>query len=121
MGRVIHFELKADDSNRAVDFYKKVFGWVFQEAPQVPGYFLAATGPGDQPGINGAVMQGQGQPTIITIDVEDLDKAIETALASGGTLVNTRQTIPGVGYHAYVADPSGNVIGMMQEDRNVLP
>lgn len=27
MSRVIHFEIQADDINRATGFYKTVFGW----------------------------------------------------------------------------------------------
>ena len=27
MSRVVHFEIPADDPERAVEFYKKVFGW----------------------------------------------------------------------------------------------
>jgi uncharacterized protein len=31
MGRVIHFELNADDPARAAEFYKKVFGWKIEK------------------------------------------------------------------------------------------
>jgi predicted enzyme related to lactoylglutathione lyase len=31
MSRVIHFEISADDPQRASDFYTRVFGWAFQK------------------------------------------------------------------------------------------
>ena len=29
MPRVVHFEIHADDPERAINFYKSVFGWEF--------------------------------------------------------------------------------------------
>ena len=31
MDRVVHFEIQADNPERAIEFYKKVFGWNFQK------------------------------------------------------------------------------------------
>ncbi|MGI5916342.1 MAG: VOC family protein [Anaerolineae bacterium] len=31
MGRVIHFELNADDPERAARFYQDVFGWTIEK------------------------------------------------------------------------------------------
>ena len=38
MARVVHFELPADDPERAVKFYEGVFGWQIQkwDGPQGP-------------------------------------------------------------------------------------
>ena len=57
MPRVVHFEIHADDPERAVNFYQDVFGWqiVKWEGPQ--DYWLITTGPDDEPGINGGLMK----------------------------------------------------------------
>jgi predicted enzyme related to lactoylglutathione lyase len=54
--RVIHFEIHADDPKRAVEFYKKVFGWKISKWEGPAEYWLVTTGDDKQPGINGAIM-----------------------------------------------------------------
>ena len=48
MSRVIHFEISADDPERAVKFYEKVFGWKIDRWGPVE-YWLATTGPMTSP------------------------------------------------------------------------
>ena len=56
MSRVIYFEIQADYINRAIQFYKNVFGWEFKQFDDVE-YCLIITGPDDQRGINGGLMR----------------------------------------------------------------
>ena len=49
MARVVHFEIPADNPERALDFYGKLFGWQFQKYPGPQDYWLVTTGPGNQP------------------------------------------------------------------------
>ena len=37
MGRVVHFEITADDLRRAGDFYAEAFGWKLERSPFVDG------------------------------------------------------------------------------------
>ena len=59
MPRVVHFEVPADEPERAAGFYREVFGWQAQrwEGPQE--YWLLTTGPDDVAGINGGIMRRQ--------------------------------------------------------------
>jgi predicted enzyme related to lactoylglutathione lyase len=118
MGRVVHFELAADDPERAVQFYEKVFGWNIQKWDGPQDYWLATTGEQGTPGIDGAIMRREpGLPlTVNTMDVKDLDDAIAKVTSNGGTVVRPRMTIPGIGYFAYCQDTEGNTFGMMQSD-----
>ena len=118
MARVIHFELCADDPERAVKFYEGVFGWQIKKWEGPQDYWLATTGAADTPGIDGAIMRRDpGMPSVInTIGVTALDDMIATVKANGGTVVAPRMTIPGVGYFAYCQDTEGNTFGMMQND-----
>jgi len=49
MPRVVHFEIHAGDCERAVKFYKAVFGWEFQKWEGPAEYWMVMTGPNDQP------------------------------------------------------------------------
>jgi catechol 2,3-dioxygenase-like lactoylglutathione lyase family enzyme len=44
MARVVHFELAADDPERAVKFYQQVFGWQIHKWDGPQDYWLATTG-----------------------------------------------------------------------------
>jgi uncharacterized protein len=114
--RVIHFEIPADNPERAVQFYEQVFGWKVHKWEGPHPYWLVKTGEG--PGIDGAIMNREhpGQGTMNTLDVSSLDDSIKAVEAAGGKIVMPRTPIPGIGFLAYAADPEGNIFGMMQMD-----
>ena len=117
MSRIIHFEIPADDPERAAAFYKKAFGWKIEKWPGPTDYWLVTTGPEGTPGINGGMMKkGPVTTTTNTIGVESVDKAVETVKVAGGKLVTPKTPIPGVGYFAYLEDTEGNLFGVMQAD-----
>ena len=122
MARVVHFELAADDPERATEFYKNVFDWQIQKWEGPQDYWLVTTGAKDTPGIDGAIMRRDpGMPAVVnTIDVESLDDMIATVTANGGTVVAAKMTIPHVGYFAYCKDTEGNTFGMMQNDPSAV-
>ncbi len=55
MGRPIHFELAALDPQRAVAFYRSVFGWDIGTWGGPMEYYLIHTGDPGEPGIDGAI------------------------------------------------------------------
>ena len=122
MARVIHFELAADDPERATEFYKNVFGWQIQKWDGPQDYWLATTGAKGTPGIDGAIMRRDpGMPAVVnTIDVQSLDAMIATVAANGGKVITPKMTVPHVGYMAYCQDTEGNTFGMMQNDPTAI-
>lgn len=117
MPRVIHFEFPADDPERAVKFYEQVFGWQISNWGGPVDYWLAATGPDDQPGINGAIARRQNLKAVCnTIDVPSVDDYLQRVVAAGGQAITPKMSIPGVGYMAYCTDTEGTVFGIMQSD-----
>ena len=54
MPRVVHFEIHADDPQRAANFYQNVFGWQINKWEGPEDYWLVTTGADNEPGINGA-------------------------------------------------------------------
>jgi len=117
MPRVIHFEIHADDPERAVQFYEKVFGWKISKWQGPVDYWLVKTGEPDKPGIDGAIMRRTDHGTTYnTIDVPSIDEFTKTIEKSGGKVVMPKTAIPSVGYMAYCADTEGNVFGIMEEN-----
>jgi len=120
MPRPVHFDITAEDPDRAVSFYEEAFGWKFNHwgggGPM--DYWLIDTGD-TQPGINGGLSrrgEGDAAATTNTIDVESLDDAVEAVKRAGGEILQERMSIPGVGWFAAFADTEGNHFGLMQSD-----
>jgi uncharacterized protein len=114
MGRIVHFEITADDMQRAVDFYAAAFGWKLEASPFVQGYQTARTGEGD--GIDGAIMtrEYRAQPTIIWIDVDDVERALAAVQEAGGAQITDVNTIPDLARVVYITDSEGNVVGLRE-------
>ena len=123
MPRVVHFEIHAEDPERAVEFYRGVFGWelVKWEGPQ--DYWLITTGPDDEPGINGGLMRRQGEINgqaviayVCTVDVPSVDEYVEKVTQGGGNVAVPKMAVHGVGWLAYCKDTEGNLFGLMAAD-----
>ena len=120
-GGVVHFELPADDENRAREFYSSIFGWTFQVLPEMD-YSLAMTTPMDEHGrpavpgsINGGLFRrGDLTAPVVTVDVEDIDEALAQITARGGSVHRGKMEVPGSGWNAYFKDTEGNVVGLWQ-------
>jgi predicted enzyme related to lactoylglutathione lyase len=116
MPRVIHFEIPADDTGRAVKFYQRVFGWKIEKWGPMD-YWLATTGPDSEPGINGAIMSKETQKTTVnTVNVSSVDEYAKKIVEAGGKILTPKMPIPGVGYFSYCVDTEGNVFGIMEND-----
>jgi predicted enzyme related to lactoylglutathione lyase len=126
MPKVVHFEIPADDVERAKNFYGSVFGWELQTMQMEGGdYTSVKTTPVDEqtqqptePGaINGGMYQRSEQAPsspVITIDVDAIDDALKQIEDKGGSTVTPRTPIPGMGAFAYFQDPEGNVVGLWE-------
>jgi predicted enzyme related to lactoylglutathione lyase len=132
MNRIIHFEIQAENPERAAKFYKEVFGWESNEWV-IPGvqmkdenrYWLVTTGPENEPGINGGIVFRRGPAPVedqpmnayfCTISVSDLAESTKRVMKCGGKVVLPRMPVRGIGWWASCRDTEGNVFGMMQED-----
>lgn len=118
MPRVIHFDISADDPERALHFYHDVFGWKSEKWKGPFDYWLINTGEPYQPGIDGGLARRDHPWESITniIDVASVDEIAARVVANGGMIIQTRRAIPGVGYLVVCKDTEGNVFGIMQMD-----
>lgn len=122
MGRVVHFEIQADDIERAKKFYESVFGWNVQQwmkkEEKGMNYWGLVTGESG-PGINGgmyerATAEEKYYMYDCTIGVEDIDKAVEAVKANGGTITREIDELKGVGFFASAKDTEGNRFAMIE-------
>jgi hypothetical protein len=118
MPRVVHFEIPAEDPDRAVKFYSEVFNWKIEKWTGPVDYRLITTGSEDEPGINGAIMKRQNPQATVTntIEIPSVDDFLDNIVANGDKIMAPKMPVPGVGYAAYFADTEGNVFGLMQPD-----
>ncbi len=124
MPRVTHFEIHADHPAKLAAYYAELFGWKVQHMPQI-NYWMIDTSEGQEPGINGGLVQRRGakavdgQPVnsyVCTVSVSSVDECFSKALKGGGTPALAKMAIPHVGWVAYVKDPDGNIFGLHQAD-----
>jgi len=116
MGRVVHFEVPTNDIAASRKYYENVFGWKLTQWPGPMEYWLITTGEPGTPGIDGGLGGGANEihGTVNTVEVDNLDEALERSAANGGQVIAPKDEIPGVGWLAYVREPGGAVIGMIQ-------
>jgi hypothetical protein len=122
MGKVVHFEIPADNLARAKKFYSTVFGWTLNEFPEME-YTIVRTVESDENGmpkelgaINGGMLQRQDpvKAPIITISVDNMDQAAATIEKNGGKIIRPKMPVGDMGFAAYFKDTEGNVVGLWQ-------
>ena len=124
-GQVVHFEIPADDVERARGFYRDAFGWRIDPMPEMDYTMVSTTpsGPDGMPtepgAINGGMMPRQGPVTspVITVNVDDVDAALAKLEKLGGKTITGRQAVADMGFSAYFQDTEGNVVGLWQTAR----
>jgi uncharacterized protein len=119
---VVFFELPADNLERAKKFYEDVFNWKITHNPALDIYMLG-TAPSDKRGrssepgtVNGlmSMRRNADSVTVVTIEVSDIDSAIQEVEKHGGRIAQKKQQIPQVGFAAYFKDTEGNTVQLFQ-------
>ena len=88
-------------------------------------YWGIVTGPEDQPGINGGLLQrpapapagAQGTNAFVcTMGVGDYDETERRILDAGGQVALPKMALPGMAWQGYYLDTEGNTFGIHQPD-----
>ena len=121
MNSVAYFEIQSSEPARAVEFYRKVFGWSFTRQGGLPvEYFRIETA-----GIRGGLLKRPAATPplefgtnafVCSMEVNDFDQTSALILASGGQVALPKFAVPGVCYQGYFLDPDNNTFGLFQAD-----
>ena len=122
---VVHFEIPADDTARASEFYHKAFGWEIMPFPEMKYTGLRSADideknnnmPTELGRINGGMYERSADLPVpsITVNVPSIDEAIERVKTAGGSVVREKVSVGGMGFIAYIKDTEGNVVGMWED------
>ena len=116
MPKAIHFEIPAEEPERAIKFYADAFGWTSTDYTGGGEYWICQCGSETETGINGAIMarRAEGQPVVAILGVSSVDDSSAAITAAGGTIVVPKCAIPGLGYKAFFKDTEGNIFGIAE-------
>lgn len=134
MNRITHFEIQADDLERAAKFYTDVFGWEIKKWENSSmDYWMIMTASMDstEPGINGGLMKrpcplpdikivkeqnafGTNAFTC-TVQVDDYDAYAAKIIAAGGKEAMAKFNIADMAWQGYYVDTERNVFGLHQQ------
>lgn len=125
MDKVVHFEIPADNLERAQKFYQDIFGWQIQKVPMPDMEYYIVTAvetdenrmPKETGAINGGMMPRRipGEQPVIVIDVADINTRLREIEAAGGRVILPVQKVGDMGLYARFRDPEGNVVGLWQD------
>jgi hypothetical protein len=131
MPTVVHFEIPADDVERAKKFYNDLFGWKIEKWPgtntnessssNIDYWIVSTTGNKDNKiSIDGGLMKRQDRLQQITnfIDVNSVDEYSSQIVKIGGKVVVPKMAVPGMGYFAICHDTENNSFGIWETNES---
>jgi uncharacterized protein len=112
-GRIVHFEIPAEDTAKSREFWGSLFGWQFEAYPGPSEYHMTQIS--DQTG--GAItnMEPGKRGTRAYFDVDDINAGAARVRELGGE-ADEPAAVPSMGWFATCKDPHGNEFGLWQTD-----
>ena len=117
MPTIEHFEVPAEDMERAKKFYEELFDWKISKTPGVEDYLSIATA--DQSGskgLDGGIMRKKvpEHTTMNYIGVSSVDEYAQKVKKLGGKVVMDKTAVPGMGYFIVCLDTERNAFGIWE-------
>ena len=120
----VHFEIPADNVERAQKFYGELFGWQIKQftGPTPMEYWEIRTSAaeGEMGLLGGGMMQRQmpEQRITIYIEVPSVDDYADRVKRLGGQVIFPKAVVPGMGYFAVCVDQEKNGFGLWETNPN---
>jgi len=118
-----YFDLTVSDVGQAKAFFEATLGWRFEKFDMPYEYYRIQAGGEGEPGIDGGIggvkdaPLAEGRPmTQVTVPVANLNEVVARVVANGGSIVEPRMPIPGIGWYATCAEPGGLKFGLVEAD-----
>jgi predicted enzyme related to lactoylglutathione lyase len=114
----VHFELPADDIERAKKFWEELMG---VETMTVPGFedYPMFTLPAPER-FTGAIVARQApmQSLTLYLYVDSLDEHAKKVEALGGKIIVPKTAVPKMGYFVHCTDTENNLFALWEDDPN---
>jgi predicted enzyme related to lactoylglutathione lyase len=121
MNAPAYFEIQADDTNRAVRFYRETFGWKFDKIDGLPIEYwrIETSGP------RGGLLKRPAKTPppehgtnafVCSMEVASFDDMAAKVASHGGQVAMPKFAVPGVCWQGYFIDTEGNTFGIFQPD-----
>ena len=117
-GTFCHVEIPAADTEASKKFYGDVFGWQFQDIPEMD-YTVYTTRDG---AIGGGMMKKcdeYPQQMVNYIACEDIPGTLDKIKAGGGAVIHEEMPVGEMGWMAWASDPDGNVFALWKNNPNM--
>lgn len=116
MPDLVHFEIPADDVERARKFYIDLFNW---EITALEGMDYLMINTGGVISAGGGMMKRQDPTQGITnyFDIPSVDEYSNRVEELGGKVIVLKKAVPGYGYFAICLDTEGNTFGLWEENK----
>ena len=113
--KIVHFEIPAQDTGRAREFWGSLFGLKFDTYEGPMEYHMFQND--DQTG-GGIYPRQQGETGLISyFNTDDIDATSKQIQELGGS-VEEKAPVPGMGWFARAQDTEGNSFSIWQSDQS---
>lgn len=120
MPKVIHFQIFADDIERAKKFYTSVFDWKMEKINlnNVDHYFIFSKDY-EQESFGHITKREQKIDCIVDyIGVASIDESFKKIEENNGTIMIPKTPVNGYGWYALCRDSEGNIFGLWEEKKS---
>ena len=110
---IVHVEIPSRDAKVNAKFYNDAFGWKLEHAAEFDYWmFEAKPGPGGGfPGLSEEMNVKPGE-VLVYIGTDDIEASLAKIESVGGKALTPKMEIPGTGWFAFFADPTGNRLAL---------
>jgi predicted enzyme related to lactoylglutathione lyase len=118
MSTIVHFDVPAEDVERAKKFYSALFDWKFESYGGMQYNLITTRNLDGTPGVGGGMGKRMDPSQRIRdyFGVRSIDVAMKKVKSLGGSITTDKMTVPGMGYLANCMDTEGNVFGLWEEN-----
>lgn len=126
---IVHFEIPADNVERARKFYSTLFGWKIERIEvkkdgETMDYWMISTSSegndnGKSPHLEGGLIKRQHpqQPNLNYISVSSIDEYSSKVKELGGKVVMPKTEITGYGFFAVCIDTENNAFALWESKK----
>ena len=125
MPTIVHFEIPADNVERASKFYSGLFGWEIKNVGNPSGkadgdyWMVSTTNDKGECSIGGGILKRKGAFHVPTnyIGVPNVEEAAKKVQELGGKILMGKTAVPGMGYFICCLDSEHNQFSLWEENK----